>query len=330
MNTAIARIPLTQAGRLAGAFNRWVGERVRRRRGPTRLPRQLEYRHIYVMPTRFGAWFGLLMVVMTVGGLNFNNNMTLLVCFLVGSLALMTTLLAYRNLVGLEVVRIAAEPVFAGETAQFQVVVRNPESRARFALEVVNEESHFSADVDPDQSARLALRQDALERGWLEAEPFSIQNRYPLGMFRAWTVVIPEARCLVYPQPAVAPPPLPRSGRGDEGSAHAVEGDHFHGLRDYQPGDPMRRIAWRASARHQKLYSRQMESPVEEACEMNWYLMPGKDTEEKLSILAAWILRAERHQIPYSLELPTAALPSGLGEDHRNACLEILALYPGR
>lgn len=91
----------------------------------------------------------------------------------------------------------------------------------------------------------------------------------------------------------------------------------------------MRQIAWRTSARHEKLYSRQMESPNEEACEFNWYLMGSGDTEEKLSILAAWILRAERRQIPYSLEMPAAALPADLGEEHRDACLRILALFKG-
>ena len=89
----------------------------------------------------------------------------------------------------------------------------------------------------------------------------------------------------------------------------------------------MRRIAWRTSARHQKLYSRIMESPSAEACEFNWYLMGGGATEEKLSILAAWILRAERQQLPYSLEMPADALPADLGEEHRDACLKILALF---
>ena len=70
-----------------------------------------------------------------------------------------------------------------------------------------------------------------------------------------------------------------------------------------------------------------MESPCEEACELNWYLLRGLRTEEKLSILTAWILRAEYKQIPYSLEMPATALPAALGEDHRNACLEILALF---
>jgi hypothetical protein len=70
-----------------------------------------------------------------------------------------------------------------------------------------------------------------------------------------------------------------------------------------------------------------MEAPREEACELNWYLMGALNPEEKLSILTAWVLRAERRQIPYSLELPTDALPAALGKEHRDACLKILALY---
>jgi hypothetical protein len=72
-----------------------------------------------------------------------------------------------------------------------------------------------------------------------------------------------------------------------------------------------------------------METPREEACEFNWYLTGGTSSEEKLSILTAWVLRAEHHQIPYSLEMPTVALPPGLGQEHRDACLKILALYEG-
>ena len=39
------------------------------------------------------------------------------------------------------------------------------------------------------------------------------------------------------------------------------------------------------------------------------------------------MLQAEKRGIPYSLELPAAALPADLGEEHRDACLKILALF---
>jgi uncharacterized protein (DUF58 family) len=324
MNTATLT---TQKNTYGQRFDQWVLERVRQKRGSPELPFTLEYRHIYVMPTGFGFWFGVLLALTAIGGLNFNNNMALMLGFVLASIAQMTTLLAYRNLVGLSLVGIRAPPVFAGHPARFNVLLKNPEERLRFAIQVTSEESVDCGDIGPQKTGQLELKQSKTKRGWLEMKPFRIQNRYPLGLFRAWSVIIPEARCLVYPAPALNPPPLPKAGHGDQGSARQGEGEHFHGLREYQEGDPLRRIAWKTSARHQKLYSRVMESYSEDACEINWYLMRGGNTEDKLSIMTAWILRAERLQIPYSLEMPTAALPADLGEEHRDACLKILALF---
>ncbi len=308
-------------------FNLWILERVRQKRGSPELPFTLEYRHIYVMPTMFGFWFGILLALTAIGGLNFNNNMVLMLGFILASIAQMTSLLAYRNLSGMTLLGFRSTPVFAGQAACFTVLLKNPEERLRFAIQLVSRESSDCTDIKQQATGRLELKLMTSRRGWIEMEPFRIENRYPLGLFRAWSVIIPKARCLVYPAPVPNPPPLPKTGRGDFGATRKGEGEHLHGLREYQPGDPLGRIAWRTSARHQTLYSRVMESPCEEACELNWYLMGGRRTEEKLSILTAWILRAERQQIPYSLEMPAAALPAELGEDHRNACLEILALF---
>lgn len=322
----------------AGArFDRWLLDRIRRRRGITALPRTFEYSHIFVLPSVFGVGFGVVLGLTIIGGLNFNNNMALLMAFTLVSISLMTMFLAYRNQVGLSVIGIAADPVFVGEPAVFQVLMRNTESRSRYAICTRwSSASGWAAtgpgdcrDFAPEETLKLRLEQSTTRRGYMPMEPFEVENRFPFGLFKAWSIIIPDARCLVYPQPHPTPPPLPRTGRGDHGAAHKGDGEHFHALREYQPGDPIKRVAWRASARHQKLYTREMEIPREEACEFNWYLMPGKDSEEKLSILTAWVLRAEHHQISYSLEMPTDAVPADLGEDHRDACLKILALYEG-
>lgn len=318
-------------------FDRWLLERIRRRRGPTELPRTLEYQHIFILPTHFGLGFGMLLATTVIGGLNFNNNLALLLAFTLISISLMTMFLAYRNQVGIAVLGISAEPVFAGENATFQVLVRNTEPRNRYtlctrwssAVDSYAKGTGDCRDFKPEESQRLRLKRPARQRGMLKMDPFTLENRFPFGLFRAWSVFIPQATCLVYPQPATEAPPLPRTGRGDHGAAEKGDGEHPHGLREYQPGDPLKRVAWRTSARHQKLFTREMEIPREEACEFNWHLVPAHDVEEKLSILTAWILRAEHHQIPYSLEMPMDALPADLGEDHRADCLRILALYEG-
>ena len=70
-----------------------------------------------------------------------------------------------------------------------------------------------------------------------------------------------------------------------------------------------------------------METPKEEACELDWDLLKGGDTETRLSILTAWVIAADHKQLSYSLKLPGEFIPRGDGVNHRLRCLETLALY---
>jgi uncharacterized protein (DUF58 family) len=89
----------------------------------------------------------------------------------------------------------------------------------------------------------------------------------------------------------------------------------------------MQRVAWRASARHDELYSLEMETPREESCELDWDKLRGADVEIRLSILTAWVIAADHKQLSYSLKMPEDHIPSGAGATHRSSCLELLALY---
>ena len=301
--------------------------RVRARRGNIPLPFQLEYRHIFVLPTRFGFGFGFMLLFMALGGLNFSNNMALLLVFILAAVAQLTTVLAYRNLVGLRIDSISAEPVFCGEPTQFRVYLGNPEERPRPTLRGGFRELQDCIDLPMQSTRPIILSQQTISRGWINMDDFKIETRYPLGMFRAWAWVFPHARCLVYPMPAKNPPPLPRTGSGPAGQARVGEGEEVHGLRQYRQGDSPKRIAWRASARHDEMYTREMETPRDDACEISWDQLKGSNLETRLSILTSWVLLADHRQIPYSLSIPGSKVPGGLGVEHRSRCLEQLALY---
>lgn len=304
-----------------------IRDRVLARRGPTTPPFELEYRHIFVLPTKFGWGFGFMLVFMTLGGLNFNNNMALMLVFLLGTIAQITTLIAYRNLSGLKIDRIYSEPVFSGEDAHFRVFVSNGDERQRFAIGAGFKQAQDCKDFKLNACDSLLLHQPTAQRGWHDMPPFRLETRFPLGFFKAWSWISPQSRCLVYPAPARKAPPLPKSGHGQTGIAKKGVGDDIHGLRKYQPGDSIQRVAWRASARHDELYSLEMESPREDACELDWDLLRGGDVESRLSILTAWVIAADHKQLSYSLKLPDTLIPAGKGDDHRSRCLEQLALY---
>ena len=303
-----------------------VKERVRTRRGPMRPPFELEYRHVFVLPTVFGWGFGLMLVLMALGALNFNNNMALMLVFLLGTITQLTTFIAYRNLSGLTVNSISCEPVFCGESAAFRVFVSNNDERQRFALQAGFGQAQDCKDLKLSGSEVFKLSAPTRTRGWLEMPSFRLETRFPLGFFKAWSWIFPQTRCLVYPKPAINAPHLPRTGHGQSGPAIKGDGDDLYGLRKYQPGDSIQRVAWRASARQGDLYSMEMESPQEEACELDWQLAFG-DTENRLSILTAWVIAADFENLSYSLKLPDFELAAGRGPEHRARCLEKLALY---
>ena len=302
-------------------------ERIRKRRGSVSMPFELEYRHIFVLPTIFGFGFGFMLLSMALGGLNFSNNMALLLVFLLGGISQITTVLAYRNMVGLRIDSVRVEAVFSGEPALFHVYVTNPEARPRLAIQGGFREAQDCFDLALISTGRLTLKQTTQKRGWLPMACFRLETRYPLGMFKAWAWIFPQAKCLVYPKPALRPPPLPRTGEGPVGIARKGEGEQVHGLREYRQGDSPRRIAWRASARHGDLYTREMETPRDGACELNWDDLAGTETETRLSILTAWVIMADHRQLPFSLSLPGVRVPGGLGIEHRNCCLQLLALH---
>lgn len=324
-----ASTAVTDRQATGGPFIRRIIKRIEKRRSPTHLPFKLEHRSIFVVPSAFGWAFGLMLAVMALGGLNFNNNMALLLVFILGVIAQMTTLMAYRNLKGQRVESVRCDPVFAGEQAHFEVFLCNPEARDRFAVMagMAAGPGADCIDLEPQSTGSLSLPVDTRVRGWLPMPAFRLETRYPLGLFKAWTWIFPEARCLVYPQPVRHPPPLPQFGSGDTGRAEKGEGEQVHGLRKYRPGDPLRRVAWRTSARHDDLYSREMEIPQQESCALSWDALRGMDTETRLSTLTTWVLMADHRQISYSLELPERFLGSDNGPEHRARCLEALALH---
>ncbi len=345
--TRTALIPSSLAapaasGRTAGRIFRWLGklwpgeairdrilERVYRRRGPQALPFTLAYRNIFVLPTWFGTGFAILLILMALGGLNFNNNLALLLVFVLGSLAQMTNLLAYRNLTGLTVVSVKGEPVFAGDPLHLRVLLHNPDDRYRYSLELAlaRDATGDCQDLEPRQHGSFRLALATARRGWIVVPPLRLQTRYPLAVFHVWSWLFPTQRCLVYPKPAKNPPPLPASGDGRSGQPRRGEGDQVYGLRNYRPGDALKQISWRTSARHDQLYTKQLETPQEASCVLDFQRLDGRGTEERLSILTAWVLMAEHRSLPYRLVLPKLTLKADSGPAHRAACLEALALF---
>jgi uncharacterized protein (DUF58 family) len=155
------------------------------------------------------------------------------------------------------------------------------------------------------------------------------ETRFPLGLFRAWTILRPAAAVLIYPQPEYPPVPLPpaRPVPGEARGIRAAAGGEFDGVRSYRRGDAMRRVVWKKAARTGELVSRDTSESASRELWLDFDSAGLPDVEARLSRLAAWTLAAEQTGLAFGLRIPGTELSPGHGDAQRRAALEALALW---
>ncbi len=303
-------------------LDRWLKRRTR-----LDLPLTLAYRRIFILPTRFGWMLGLLMGAMLIGSLNFNNNLGLLTTFIVAATAVNSMLLAFRNLNGLHLRHGSAPPVHAGEPIPWRLTAVNFGERDRPGLYLQGPDSGTVFNMAANETRQVTVELESCQRGWHRPGRLRVETTQPLGLFRAWSWIEPTTPFLVWPQPAEHAPPLPEGGdaQSTQRKQAREEGEDFHSLRRWREGDPLHRIAWKASQRHQTLLSRQFRREQTQEVHLMLEHAPGRDREERIRIVTAWILRAEEENRPWTLELGEERLGPDRGERHKHACMRALA-----
>ncbi len=305
---------------------------------PPRLehgPIKLGARRLYILPTRAGLVFALLLLGLLIGAINYGLSLAYLFTFWFTGLGVTGMLHTQRNLSGLIIRPKASPPVFAGEIARLLLEVENPGAQTRYRVGLVNPSGEsLPCDVPAGGKAELAMVVMQPERGWHPLGRFAIYSRYPLSLFRCWTVLElsgPDAAphgILVYPAPARDGLPLPAADCADRNERpNRSDGDDYTGMRTYQAGDPPRRIAWKAAARSQQLLTKQFSGQRGSKLRLDWSRTPERETEARLSRLTRWALDAHAAGAAFELALPGCNIGMGRGEAHLRQCLEALARY---
>jgi len=287
-------------------------------------------RQLFMLPTRYGLLFAVLLAVQLLAAINYGNGLAYALTFLLGSLAVVSMLYTHRNLLRLRLSASRESPVFAGEVATFRIHMVNNDAAPRFGVSVVCEKNEIACiDVPARGSAAVQLHVPAAKRGWLAAPPISISTRFPLGLLYSWSRRVAFGQnCLVYPSPADPTPFRVNSSENYEATQgfHAG-GDDFIGVREFRPGDSPRHVDWKAVARGETWHTKQFGSDYRATVWFDWATLAGFDIETRLSVLTRWVLDAQRQGMLYGLRLPEMALAPDCGEGHQHECLKALALF---
>jgi uncharacterized protein (DUF58 family) len=277
----------------------------------------LPQRRLFLLPTRFGLGWALLVLLLLLFGINYQNTLAYVLAFWLFGLGVVALLRAWRNLLGVTPTLRLPQEVFAGGEARLGVVLAG--GRPRTALELHG--AGVSARLDlPEGQGEAVLALPAPRRGEQPLPRLRLETRWPLGLVRALAWLQSDERLLVYPRPLAEDEPEHRhAGAG-------LEATDFAGLRRAEPGDSPARLAWKQWSRTGVLAAKAFSLPPRQQLWLDYDACRG-DPERRLSLLCARVLAHHRAGDRYGLRLPGVTLPQGEGPHQRRQALEALARF---
>ena len=293
-----------------------------------KAPLLLTQKRVYILPTGTGVFFSVLLLVMLVGAVNYNNSLGFMLVFLLAGLLVISILYTYRNLLHLQVSTRTIAPVFAGERLVVPVLLDNAGRAPRFSLQLQFQgDAAASCDVETNSWTQVEVPLTSKSRGLHSLEQFTVSSVFPLGLFRTWSPLRLDTTYLVYANPAKQTG-LPQNmlyqpkQTGDKGRGS----DDFAGLRSYHQGDSLRHIHWKTVAKDQGLHTKQFGGDRSDELWLDWRALEHLEKEARISQLTRWVIDAEQAGLSYGLWIPKHQIPPGHGEAHKHNCLRALAL----
>ena len=289
-------------------------------------------RELYILPTRMGWYFGLIIVALFGIAVKFDNQAAFMMLFVLIAISLIAMIYTHNNVIGLKINGQSSNPVFLGEQALFPLVVSNPSTKPRQAVWVTSGgfQKVMKLLANSDEVVEITL--PTVQRGYLNCAPISLTSMFPIGVFFCWTKrYTPDQRSLVYPQPLnlmALPSDSSQAGKNESNNATKQGNEDFSGMKQYQEGDRIRDIHWPSVAKTNKLVTIEYETLSPNSVNLSWQNLPNTmSVEDKLSQLCFWVIEAEKSSSRYQLEMPSQTIAYDKGTNHYHACLRTLALW---
>ncbi|MCU7833891.1 MAG: DUF58 domain-containing protein [gamma proteobacterium symbiont of Taylorina sp.] len=307
----------------------WLLKRIHREETST-----LTANRIYILPTREGIIYSLLILVMLAAAINFNNSLVFFFTFLMVGMGIISMHMTQQNLLKLQLTIAHVPPVFCRQNLSLPLILlhkKNPVTNIdidhhSIAVQLWGKDLLLT-DVFNNEKSILQLHCPTTQRGNFKLPALTISSRYPLGLFRAWSNVKLHCNAIVYPGQSINKTYQPKSGAGSDGISPEGRGfDDFSGFKSYQQGDSLKHIHWKAYAREQGLLSKTFSGSTNHEYWLDYNELSG-DTESRLSQLCYLIVQAEQKGDRYGLILSNKTIQISQGQKHQHQCLKALALF---
>ncbi|MAD76976.1 MAG: hypothetical protein CML20_19705 [Rheinheimera sp.] len=298
-------------------FNNWLNKRQPPAREVT-----LSQKIIYILPSRFGLWYILLLILLYLLGTNYQNNLILLMSYMLVSVLLLALTLAWRNLHHITVSCAPVLTAYATETLMVPVSLQTPDPKQQIQCYFTSKQQpSVLADVNMRAMVPLVVE----KRGYFPLPRLTIHSYYPFGLFNCKSMLMLDYHFWVFPTPL--PSESADALAENSGNKNQVAED-YDTIRSYQAGDSLKLMLWKRLARD-PANPVVKHAPSVPLPEPDWITIPavtGAALELALSKACYTMLQLEQRSKPYGLRIRSKSISPSCGQQHLQRCLRELAL----
>jgi uncharacterized protein (DUF58 family) len=275
---------------------------------------------IYIVPTRYGILYGLIVLTLLVTGTAFDNSSLFFAAGLLMTFGLVCMHQTHFNVASVKILEVEPSSGFSGETVSWKLRIANHTVNTAFSINIRDALVDVPARETLIENMPVILR----KRGRVLLKELKISSTYPLGLFYAWKWWEGNVHYFVYP--AI-------KGKAeifrhlDRAPSELDSREDFLGHRLFVSGDSAHHIDWKLHARRMKAFVKLFDTHLSEVVKLKWDDTPAGGREEKLSYLSTAVNECHKLQRPFSLSLPGIDIPAGQTRSHARKCLQRLSTF---
>jgi uncharacterized protein (DUF58 family) len=295
----------------------------------------------YHLKIRPSAWvFATVAFLVQLSAWNTGTNILYLVASAIASFLVAGFGLTWLSLRGVKIRREAPSAVHRDDSFGISLFVTNTRRYLSLvSLRVTGgiggvEDMAYIPALPRGTAAHIRLSGAFAKRGVRPLRPVVVKSAFPFGLFERTIILWDGAEVVVYPKVrTVRMGKLDElQGMGETPRLRVGDSDEFFSLRDYVPGDDLRRISWRVSARAGHLVVRDLEPST------SHNIIVGLDTrrvesmadfedrfEDAIDLAASLALTFLNRQYSVAIATPDGGIAIGDGNSHALKILDMLA-----
>jgi uncharacterized protein (DUF58 family) len=324
MGTAIKK-------KLSTRFLTWLDKRI-----PAKRQHTLDLNSIFILPTTFGWAFITMSLSLFLLGTNYQNNIMLLMSYLLVSIMLLALFYTHRNMAQLTLSAAPVPPFHANDAGATAIKIDSHQQPVKhhasglLHAKWINTTAQHCHNLTTE-SSRFLLPITLKERGEHRLSRVTFMCEYPLGLYKCWTHLDFDLTALVYPTPTRGMANIVAMAHDDDVKDEASlrktsQGNSdFHTLADYEQGQPLNRVVWKQVAKSGKWVLKTFD----EQDHTQHYLSINNniETEKALSILTFHVLEMDTRGVPYGIDYKSIHITPACGLQHKTDCLTALARF---